>query len=249
MCILCGNLNHLTNYLTEDVTEDVMNMLFFTTELYCCPRVRKIPKQFTQITELHCPNTKITEISKEFTQLECLNCSNTNITEIPKEFTQLIVLKCYDTEIKEIPKEFTQLEYLNCSFTNITEIPKEFTQLTYLNCSNTNITEIPAQIASQLTGLDCSNTNITEIPSQLTELYCSNCPNLVKVPENFKKKYINEYNFIRVPTLSRLLFNKYKRNNYSEKIRLELEIKFNEVYYAPTGQGALELFEKYTLKN
>jgi hypothetical protein len=41
-----------------------------------------------------------------------------------------------------------------------------------------------------------------------------------------------------------LIFNKYKRN-YLEPIRLQLEIKFNEVYYAPTGKGALELFEKY----
>jgi len=103
----------------------------------------------------------------------------------------------------------------------------------------------------QLIQLSCSNTKITEIPKEFTQLiylYSCYCPNLVKVPEKFKKDYINKYNFLSVPTLSRLVFNKYKRN-YLEPIRLQLEIKFNEVYYAPTGKGALELFEKYRKTN
>jgi Leucine-rich repeat (LRR) protein len=198
------------------------------------------------ITRLICH--RVTEIPKEFTQLTYLNCSFTNITEIPKEFTQLTHLYCSYTNITEIPKELSQLTVLGCDNTKITEIPKEFTQLTELYCSNTKMTEIPFEF-TQLTVLYCSNTEIPEIPKEftkLTDLFCLDCPNLVKVPEKFKEEYINEYNFLRVPALSRLKFNNYKRS-YSENIRLQLEIKFNEVYYAPTGIGALELFEKYKL--
>ena len=131
-------------------------------------------------------------------------------------------------EITEIPKELTQLEYLFCFNTKITEIPRELIQLTVLSCSGTNITEIPSQIASRL-----------------TELHCRNCPNLAKIPLRFKEEYVNDYNFLRVPTKSRIIFNQYKKG-YIESVRLDMEIKFNEVYWAPGGQGALELFKKYT---
>jgi len=184
------------------------------------------------------------------TALDC--CSE--VTEIPKEFIHLTYLNCYDNKkITEIPKELTQLEILACSNTKITEIPKELTQLGVLNCKNTQITEIPKEL-TQLIWLDCSNTKITEIPKEFirhTLLYfCSDCPNLVKVPEQCKQEYIKEYNFIRVPAISRLKFNNLKRI-YSENMRLQLEMRleleFNEVYYAPSGKGALELFEKYKI--
>jgi Leucine-rich repeat (LRR) protein len=235
MCILCnGNLDY-------SITElDICNNI---DEI----EITEIPKEFTQLIRLDCSHTEITEIPKEFTNLTELVCHNTNITEIPREFTQLTWLNCSYTEITEIPKEFTNLTELDCSNTNITEIPKEFAQLTQLYCSYTKITEIPKEF-TKLTYLNCSNTKITEIPKKINWLYCHNCPNLVKVPEKFKKEYIKEYNFLQVPVLSRLIFNKYKRS-YSENIRLQLEIKFNEVYYAPTGKGALELFKKYEIRN
>jgi len=177
------------------------------------------------VTSLVCCS-KVTEIPKEFIHLTYLDCSFTKITEIPKELTQLEILCCLNTKIKKIPKEFTRLTKLFCSCTNIREIPKEFTQLGVLNCDNTKITEIPKEFINLV-------------------YFCYDCPNLVKVPENdFKERYKQDYNFIRVPVVSRLIFNKYKRI-YSENIRLQLEIKFNEVYYAPSGKGALELFEKY----
>jgi len=229
-------------------------MDYSTADLEICEYITEIPTEITNLTHLSCryrlfskifSNTNITKIPKEFKQLTYLNCSHTGITEIPKEFTQLETLECYNTKITGIPKEFTKLTYLDCRNTKITEVPKEFTKLTYLDCRNTKIAGIPKEF-TQLKFLDCINTKITGIPKEFTKLTfldCSNCPNLVKVPEKFNR-YIKEYNFLRVPTLSRLLFNKYKRS-YSENIRLHLELKFNEVYYAPTGKGALELFEKY----
>ena len=134
-----------------------------------------------------------------------------------------------------------------CAYTNITEIPQEFTQLSLVNCGNTNITEIPREL-TQLTYLHCNHTKITEIPrelTQLTSLGCYDCPNLVKIPLRFKERHVNDDNFLRVPTKSRIIFLQYKKG-YLESVRFNMEIKFNEVYWAPGGQGALELFEKYT---
>jgi hypothetical protein len=195
---------------------------------------------------LNCSNTKITKIPREFTQLTRLNCSNTKITEIPKELTQLIELRCGCTNITEIPKELTQLAHLYCSNTNITEIPREFTQLIELHCWRTNITEIPREL-TRLIELQCRDTKITEIPVQsLLYLTCHNCPNLFKIPLRFKKRLVNKYNFLRVPTKSRMIFNQYKKG-YLESVHFNMEIKFNEVYWAPGGKGALELFQKYKL--
>ena len=171
-----------------------------------------------------------------------------NVKKIPKELTQLTRLSCYHTNITEIPRELTQLKYLNCTNTNITEIPQEFTQLSLVNCGNTNITEIPREL-TQLTYLHCNHTKITEIPrelTQLTSLGCYDCPNLVKIPLRFKERHVNDDNFLRVPTKSRIIFLQYKKG-YLESVRFNMEIKFNEVYWAPGGQGALELFEKYKL--
>ena len=260
MCIVCVMCILGTDNLDYSITK-------FTISL--CQNVKKIPREFTQLTYLNCNITNITEIPHEFTQLTYLNCEKTNITEIPQSDSQLTHLECSYTKITEIPRELTQLTnlicsntniteipalcasqllYLNCENTNITEIPQSASQLIVLNCNHTKITKIPALCASQLTHLDCSNTNITEIPalydSWLTYLNCHSCPNLVKIPLRFKKRYVNEYNFLRVPTKSRTIFNQYKKG-YIEPIRLDMEIKFNEVYWAPGGQGALELFEKY----
>jgi Leucine-rich repeat (LRR) protein len=202
MCILCEGYSYLTNF----------------TNVSCltCSKAKKIPKkiqkEFTKLTVLDCSRKKITKLPKEFTQLTWLNCCYTKITEIPKEFTQLTYLNCSETQITTIPKELDKLERLHCSYTKITEIPKEFTQLTQLNCSETKITEIPKEI------------------TQLTGLYCYNCPNLVKVPEKFKEEYVSKYNFLRVPTKSRIIFNQYKKG-YIESVRFDMEIKFNEVYY------------------
>jgi len=157
------------------------------------------------------------------TSLFC--CSE--VKAIPKEFVWLKVLRCAGTQITEVPKELTRLIILDCSSTKIKEIPKELTQLNYLYLYNTPITEIPKELG-------------------LIELNAWNCPNLVKIPEIFKERYKQDYNFIRVPVVFRLKFNNLKRI-YSENIRLQLEIKFNEVYYAPSGKGALELFEKYKI--
>jgi len=114
--------------------------------------------------------------------------------------------------------DYSITELLCCS--KVTDIPKEFTQLTWLDFYGTKITKIPKEF------------------TKLTELNCRDCP-LVKIPLQFKERHVKEYNFLRVPTKSRMIFNQYKRS-YLEPIRLQLEIN-----WAPSGQGALKLFEKY----
>jgi hypothetical protein len=42
----------------------------------------------------------------------------------------------------------------------------------------------------------------------------------------------------------KIIFKVIKKK-YLDSVRLTLEIKFNEIYYAPDGEGAKKLFEKY----
>jgi Leucine-rich repeat (LRR) protein len=236
MCILCNE------YLVDGI-----GIYSSIPGFRCCENVTELPKEFIYLHTLYCNNTKISYIPKEFTRLTHLDCSYTQITYIPKKFTQLMTLYCTSTQITYIPKEFTQLIHLDCTYTKITELPKELTQLVGLNCSNTQITYIPKEF-THLNYLYCNYTDIVEIPKEVVQrntiLRCSNCYKLAKIPEEYKKQYIKEYNFLRVPPLYRLKFNKYKKI-YIETIRIDIEIRFNEVYWAPGGKGALELFEKY----
>ncbi len=99
-----------------------------------------------------------------------------------------------------------------------------------------------------LTELDCSGCqNLVRIPdtlTRLTDFCCFDCPKLETIPKKYVPNYKNEYNFLRVPTKNKLLFKRYKKS-YHQEILLQQEIKFNEVYWAPDGPGAHQLFEKY----
>jgi hypothetical protein len=57
-------------------------------------------------------------------------------------------------------------------------------------------------------------------------------------------KALLNYHFFKLPKVD--LFKSYKKT-YVENIRLTLEIRFNEIYWAPTGKGAQELFQKYSV--
>jgi len=48
-----------------------------------------------------------------------------------------------------------------------------------------------------------------------------------------------------IPTMLQMKFTSNKAKYVDEK-RLAIEVRFNEIYYAPNGKGALELFEKYS---
>jgi hypothetical protein len=80
--------------------------------------------------------------------------------------------------------------------------------------------------------------------TQVFQLHCYNCPLLsAKV---IKPSYLFKCGDCPLLEINPAKFKKTKKR-YINTLRLSLEIRFNEIYWAPTGQGALELFEKYQM--
>jgi Leucine-rich repeat (LRR) protein len=76
------------------------------------------------LTELHCYGcSTITEIPDTLTNLTTLHCENTKVTTIPDTLTNLTTLECWDTNVTTIPDTLTNLTTLYCDSTNVTTIP------------------------------------------------------------------------------------------------------------------------------
>lgn len=108
-------------------------------------KIKEIPRELTNLTELYLDETPIKEIPNTLINLKILWCCNTHIEEIPNELINLNIILCENTPIIKIPKTFINLTYLDCIDSKVLKISKKFINLEYLTCSE-NIKKIPEEL-------------------------------------------------------------------------------------------------------
>lgn len=262
-----ANLKQLSIGFCKNITTIPEELIHLTYIEAHASGLKKIPNTLLNLTILDCSFTNVKEIPNTLINLNHLSCFSSYIKEIPKELISLNYLNCRDCNITVFPKELVNLSCLfiggkTVTITNIPTLPL----LSYLNCRNckflVNIPYLP-----NLSTLKCDGcTRLLDIPRFLPKLEYISCEysQLYKFPIIVKNgcfikfeinKEINEKRYLykhmsedKCIIIEQFLHTKRTDNfeTYKQKYIIDKrENKFNEAYYAPEGEGAKILFEKY----
>ena len=124
---------------TDILLERILNIKDGKLVLECLD-ITSIPALPSNLTELHCSETKITSLPDLPSSLTYLDCSYTQITFLPDLPSGLTHLDCQDTPITSLPDLPFGLTKLDCSVTQLTSLPTLPSGPLFLICYRTKIT-------------------------------------------------------------------------------------------------------------